>query len=183
MFALASQPATFISAVLLITNVMLKLGLPHINVLSKVDLLTMYGDLPFTLDFFTEMLNLSPLLRYVNAPYSSLAEIKQKEEEEIAKNNGEYPDIDEDDVDDYSDGGSHNKLDQTEQETGRSKLQQKYYKMTEAICEVVENYGLVSFVPLNIEDVQVYSMFCFENFTIITKLSFFCSWLHVYWQR
>lgn len=129
---------------------MLKIGLPHVNVLSKVDLLTMYGDLPFTLDFFTDLMNLAPLLRYVNAPFSNLSEIRQQEEQDIANNNGEYPDVDDDD-DNY--GVNH---DNSEDRTGRSKLQQKYYKMTEAICDVVENYGLVSFVPLNIEDVQVY---------------------------
>lgn len=42
---------------------MLRLGLPHINVLSKVDLLCMYGPLPFNLDFFTEMMDLMPLVR------------------------------------------------------------------------------------------------------------------------
>lgn len=31
-----SQPATFISAVLLVTSTMLRLGLPHVNVLTKV---------------------------------------------------------------------------------------------------------------------------------------------------
>lgn len=42
---------------------MLRLGLPHINVLSKIDLLPQYGNLPFSLDFYTEMLDLTPLLR------------------------------------------------------------------------------------------------------------------------
>jgi hypothetical protein len=31
-----SQPATFISAVLLVTSTMLRIGLPHVNVLTKV---------------------------------------------------------------------------------------------------------------------------------------------------
>lgn len=33
---MCSQPATFISAVLLVTSTMLRLGLPHVNVLTKV---------------------------------------------------------------------------------------------------------------------------------------------------
>ncbi len=41
---------------------MLQLGLPHVNVLSKVDLIEQYGPLPFNLDFFTEVLNLSHLV-------------------------------------------------------------------------------------------------------------------------
>ena len=39
--------------------------------------------------------------------------------------------------------------------SGRSKLQEKFYRMSAALCEVVDDYGLVSFHPLNIEDVEV----------------------------
>jgi len=63
---------------------MLRLALPHVNVLTKVsypsyhhnchrryvmlplfqiDLLQYYGQLPFNLDFFTEMTDLTPLLK------------------------------------------------------------------------------------------------------------------------
>jgi hypothetical protein len=41
---------------------MLQLGLPHVNVLSKVDLAEKYGKLEFGLDFYTEVLDLSYLL-------------------------------------------------------------------------------------------------------------------------
>ena len=44
-----SQPATFISAVLLTASTMMRLAMPHVNVLSKVDLLSKYGKLPFNL--------------------------------------------------------------------------------------------------------------------------------------
>jgi hypothetical protein len=40
---------------------MLHLELPHINVLSKVDLITKYGDLAFNLDFYTQVQDLSYL--------------------------------------------------------------------------------------------------------------------------
>lgn len=40
---------------------MLQLELPHINVLSKIDLIATYGDLPFNLDFYTEVQDLSYL--------------------------------------------------------------------------------------------------------------------------
>ena len=39
--------------------------------------------------------------------------------------------------------------------SGRSKLQEKFYRMSAALCEVVDDYGLVSFHPMNIEDVEV----------------------------
>ena len=48
-----TQPAVFISAVLLAASTMLRLHLPHINVLTKIDLLPRYGNLPFNMDFFT----------------------------------------------------------------------------------------------------------------------------------
>ena len=44
-----SQPATFISAVLLTASSMMRLAMPHVNILSKVDLLSNYGKLPFNL--------------------------------------------------------------------------------------------------------------------------------------
>ena len=40
---------------------MLQLELPHINVLSKIDLISQYGDLDFNLDFYTEVQDLSYL--------------------------------------------------------------------------------------------------------------------------
>ena len=37
---------------------------PHVNILSKVDLIEEYTKLPFNLDFFTEVLDLSYLLQH-----------------------------------------------------------------------------------------------------------------------
>ncbi|VUZ41939.1 unnamed protein product [Hymenolepis diminuta] len=52
----------FISVLLSSLVAMLQLSLPHVNVLSKIDLIEMYDKLPFNLDFFTEVLNLSHLV-------------------------------------------------------------------------------------------------------------------------
>jgi len=53
----------FISALLLSLSTMLQLELPHINVLSKIDLMVQYGDkVQFGIDFYTEVLDLSYLL-------------------------------------------------------------------------------------------------------------------------
>lgn len=41
---------------------MLQLELPHINVLSKIDLLSSYGELPFDLKYYTEVQDMSYLL-------------------------------------------------------------------------------------------------------------------------
>lgn len=53
----------FIAALMLSLNAMLKIGLPHINILTKADLLKEHSDkLQFGIDFFTEVLDLNYLL-------------------------------------------------------------------------------------------------------------------------
>ena len=52
---LCSDPAKYLSALLLSLSVMLHLELPHVNVLSKIDLIEQYGQLDFNLDFYTEV--------------------------------------------------------------------------------------------------------------------------------
>ncbi|KAK7042522.1 GPN-loop GTPase 2 [Favolaschia claudopus] len=51
----------YVSMLLLSLRAMLHLELPHINVLSKIDLIAQYGDLDFNLDFYTEVQDLSYL--------------------------------------------------------------------------------------------------------------------------
>lgn len=58
-----SDASKFISALMLSLNAMLKIGLPHINLLTKVDLLKKHSDkLQFGIDFYTEVLDLNYLL-------------------------------------------------------------------------------------------------------------------------
>lgn len=52
---LCSDPAKYISALLLSLSTMLHLELPHVNLLSKIDLIEQYGKLHFNLDFYTEV--------------------------------------------------------------------------------------------------------------------------------
>ena len=49
----------FISSVLLATTTMLRVQLPSVNILSKVDLVEQFGTVPFNLDFFTDVMDLS----------------------------------------------------------------------------------------------------------------------------
>jgi len=51
---LCTDPAKYISALLLSLSTMLHLELPHVNPLSKIDLIEQYGKLQFNLDFYTE---------------------------------------------------------------------------------------------------------------------------------
>lgn len=57
-----SDPAKFISVIFTTLATMIQIELPHVNVLSKADLIEKYGRLPFNLDFFTEVLDLSYLM-------------------------------------------------------------------------------------------------------------------------
>ncbi|XP_026740060.1 GPN-loop GTPase 2 [Trichoplusia ni] len=58
-----SDAGKFIAALMLSLNAMLKIGLPHINLLTKADLLKKHMDkLQFGIDFYTEVLDLNYLL-------------------------------------------------------------------------------------------------------------------------
>merc|ERR1739845_116993 len=55
-----SDPTKFISVCL---TAMLQISLPHVNLLSKVDLVEKYGKLQFNLDYYTNVLDLEYMLR------------------------------------------------------------------------------------------------------------------------
>jgi GTPase SAR1 family protein len=57
----ATDPAKFISVLLMSLSSMLQIELPHVNVLSKMDLIKQYGNLKFNLDFYTDVLDLGYL--------------------------------------------------------------------------------------------------------------------------
>ena len=58
-------PSLYISTLLLSLRAMLQMDLPHLNVLTKIDKLSSYGPLPFNLDFYTEVHDLSYLLPHL----------------------------------------------------------------------------------------------------------------------
>ncbi|KAF6210422.1 hypothetical protein GE061_013528 [Apolygus lucorum] len=58
-----SEPGKFISALLMTLSAMLHMEMPHINVLSKVDMMAEFADkLPFSLDYYTEVMDLNYML-------------------------------------------------------------------------------------------------------------------------
>ena len=61
-----SDPAKFISVLLVTLSTMVQLEMPQ-NLLSKVDLIEAYGELAFNLDFYTDVLDLSRLLPFLQA--------------------------------------------------------------------------------------------------------------------
>lgn len=95
-----SDPGKFISVLLTSLATMIHIELPFVNVLSKADLIEKFGRIPFNLDFFTEVQDLSFLLEHFS----------------------EDP------------------------------FFQKYRKLNEALISVIEDYSLVSFEVLHVED-------------------------------
>ena len=82
---------------------MVNLSMPHLNVLSKMDLLTDYDQMQQRLSFFTENEDLSYLLR-----------IKKQDP--------------------------------------TTKFEKKYAKLSKELVETIQNYGLVNYIPLDIQD-------------------------------
>ncbi|XP_022977082.1 GPN-loop GTPase 2 [Cucurbita pepo subsp. pepo] len=97
---LCSDPGKYVSALLLSLSTMLHLELPHVNVLSKIDLIENYGRLAFNLDFYTDVQDLSYLQHHLDQDPRSA----------------------------------------------------KYRKLTKELCDVVEDFGLVNFTTLDIQD-------------------------------
>lgn len=58
-------PSLYISTVLLSLRAMLQMDLPHLNVLTKIDKLASYAPLPFNLDYYTEVQDLSYLVPHL----------------------------------------------------------------------------------------------------------------------
>ncbi|KAK1147746.1 hypothetical protein N8T08_000257 [Aspergillus melleus] len=96
-------PSMYISALLLSLRAMLQMDLPHLNVLTKIDNLSNYSPLPFNLDFYTEVQDLTYLLPHLESESSRL---------------------------------SH----------------EKFGPLNNAIVELVEEFGLVAFETLAVED-------------------------------
>lgn len=61
------MPSLYISTLLLSLRSMLQMDLPHLNVLTKIDNLSTYAPLPFNLDYYTEVQDLTYLLPHLAA--------------------------------------------------------------------------------------------------------------------
>jgi GTPase SAR1 family protein len=95
----ASDISTYIGIVLNSLSTMINLELPHVNVLSKVDLIDHYGKTRFNLDFYCEVMDLNYLLETdIDCPFFK-----------------------------------------------------KYRELSKALAGIIEDYGMVTFIPLNIK--------------------------------
>jgi len=164
----------FIGAALVCTASMMRLELPCVNVLSKMDLLqgttmgvdTMkdkdndsesssddddygyddYGTsspMPFNLEFFTQCHDLRRLVDYLDSnPMDAMAEFN------LENNNN----ADEDPLlFDYREDPEYQ---EAQNKTRSSNFYRKYRKLHNELCDVVEDFGLLSFLPLSIQDAE-----------------------------
>lgn len=72
-----TEPNQYLSIVLLALRTMLQFNLPQINVLSKIDMLSSYGELPFRLDYYTEVESLDHLLKPQEGSNKKLAKLTE----------------------------------------------------------------------------------------------------------
>jgi hypothetical protein len=101
---------------------MLQMDLPHLNVLTKIDNLRNYPNLPFNLDFYTEVQDLHYLLPHLNREQTSGIP--------CPTTGGDNDDVDMDDDEPSS----------------------KFSALNKAIVELVEDFALVGFETLAVED-------------------------------
>lgn len=94
------DPSKFISVLLTSLSTMVQIELPHVNVLSKIDIIEQFGKLDFNLDYYTEVLDLKCIL----------------------------------------------------DELQDDPVTRKFKKLNKALISVIEDYSLVSFSPLNVQD-------------------------------
>ena len=130
-----TEPTNFLSAALLGTTTMLRLELPAVNILSKIDLLVNYGPLPFSLDYFTDCQDLDRLLPFLQGEAN-------------------LNDDDDDNYDvefDYADDPDYQKARKL---TRSSPFWKKHAKMHQVLAEVVDEFGLLSFLPLDVSDAE-----------------------------
>ncbi len=132
-----TEPANFLSAALLGTTTMLRLELPTVSVLSKVDLLANYGPLPFSLDFFTECQDLQRLLPFLQGG--------------TMNDNENDKEIDDVNLDDYTEDKDYQKA---RRRTRSSPFFRKHEKLHRLLAEVVGDFGLLSFIPLDISSAE-----------------------------
>lgn len=140
-----TEPSNFLSAALLGTTVMLKLELPTVNVLSKVDLLASYGPLPFSLEFFTDCQDLNRLVPFLHQGHDDTTTNNDDAKYSSVSSTELY------DEDSYADDPEY-------QLARKVKLSSPFFRRHErlhkAMAEVVDEFGLIAFLPLDISNAE-----------------------------
>ncbi|OAO12770.1 GPN-loop GTPase 2 [Blastocystis sp. ATCC 50177/Nand II] len=120
-----SNPEVFISAGLTSLVTMINLELPSVNILSKIDLISKYGDVEYDLDYYTELPDMTRMLYGVDRKNRNLDK--------------SVPD-DEDACDE-----------EVFVKQAKDPFQQRYRKLYWMLCDIIDDYGLLSYLPLDIQ--------------------------------
>ena len=139
-----ADASKFISAALLSTTTMLRLELLAVNVLSKIDMISQYGELPYNLEYFTECHELERLVPFLDG----VGGIAGGGSSGHGGRNGNE-DNDDFDVPSWYDDPEYARA---RSKTRRSRFFRKRKRMHELLSEVVDDYGLLHYVPLDITD-------------------------------
>lgn len=151
-FSCCTDAGKFLSAALLSTTTMLRLELPTINVLSKIDLLSSQ-QLDLALDYYLECQDLDRLVPFVDSKtnkFLSNSHDLEEEEDEDELNIAQDPDYQQ----------VRLKRLAQEQRSFPNRLLGNYSssnssalaKLYRSLAEVVQDFGLLHFIPLDIND-------------------------------
>ena len=133
---LCADPTKYIAALMLSLSSMLHMETPHVNLLSKVDLMDKYGELDFNLEYYADVMDLSFLAdRILRGPSGVGGGVGAAGEE-----GGERG------------GAASSSSSSSSAAPGMGMMRRKYSKLTRGLCELVEDFSLVNFLPLAIED-------------------------------
>jgi GPN-loop GTPase len=133
----------FLSAALLGTTTMIRLELPAINVLSKMDLLQhMYDELPMPLDYFTDCCDLERLVPFLDAGF--VKSTTTGHDDDDIDNDDELFDAIEDDPDYQA----------ARRKRRNAPFYRKHAKLHTAIAGVVGDFSLLTFLPLDISSAE-----------------------------
>jgi len=156
---LCIDPNHYVAGLLMSLASMTHLELPQVNVLSKVDLFEQYSGIPYSLDYYTNVMDLDFLQRHVEPVIED--EDEDHNDKDESENEEKY---------EVSVG-----LKPTSQRTGPTvppplpsrsdddsegtltvdKFIKGHKRLTAAICEMIEEYSLVNFIPLSITDKEL----------------------------
>jgi len=126
-----TDASKFLSAALLGTTTMLRLEVPTVNVLSKVDILSKYGTLDFNLDYYTDCRDLDRLVPFTDQSNVDTETLREEEEADLAEDIG---------------------YQQARKRRQASDVSRKFTKLYEGLAEVIGDFGLLHFIPLDISD-------------------------------
>lgn len=121
----------FLSAALLATTTMIRLELPAVNVLSKVDLLSKYGELHMDFEFFADCHDLDRLVPFIESNHPLGVDGRDDHDNEF----------------DYVEDLDYQRARKKRLDSMFSK---KYASLHRALAEVIEDFGLLAFLPLDI---------------------------------